>query len=217
MIEAKHNKIFRIIFDLYLKILLRKNFSNFYLVSEIPSIKDDKSILVLPNHFSWWDGFFVDLIHKKFYQEYKIYMMVLEETIEKFWFFNHIGAFTINPSNPKDTIKSFQYAGELLKGRKNFIVIFPQGELTPYSVNVRLKPGVFDLICSQRTEYHALFLAMKIVYFNQKNPDVYFHFKLVQNAQNTLSDFLNLSNLFNENLVELENSIHSEPKIKIRI
>ncbi len=212
MIEAKHNEFFRKIFNVYIDWQLKKYFNNFYLIDELNIEAKDDSLLVLPNHFSWWDGFFVDLIYRKLFSDYKLYMMVLEETIKKFWFFNHIGAFTINPKNPKDINKSFNYAAKLLKGTKNFVVIFPQGELHAYSTKVNLKKGVIDLIINGNCESNLLMLAMKILYLNEKKPDVFFHCKFSKafdyrfEGQKFVDDF-------NENILNLETKI-SDPNYK---
>lgn len=217
MIEAKHNSLLRKIFNVYIDYQLKKFFNGFYLIGEVPNFDDEKSILVLPNHFSWWDGFFVDLVYRKYFGEYKIYMMVLEDTIKRYWFFNKIGAFTINQNNPKDIIKSFNYASKLLSGKKNFVVIFPQRELQSYSSNVKIKSGVLDLILKRNSEFHLMFLAMKIEFANEKKPNVYFRFNNSNQIGDYLSDFQILENDFNNNLKKLEAEIKSSAKQKIKL
>lgn len=217
MIEAKHNKFFRKIFNLYIDRQLKKYFNNFYLLGELPKISDEKSILVLPNHFSWWDGFFVDLIYRNFFSHYKIYMMVLEDTVKRYWFFNHLGVFSINLNSPKDVIKSFSYASKILSGLKNFVVIFPQGELKPYSTDVEIKSGVVDLIFKRKEDFHLLFLAMKISYSNEKKPDVYFHLSYSKKVQDYRNNFDLFSKEFRDNLVQLDTKIFTHDKQKIKI
>lgn len=217
MIEAKHNKLLRRIFNRYIKYQFKKYFNNFYVVDEVPTFYDEKSILILPNHFSWWDGFFVDLIYRSFFNDYKIYMMVLEETIKRYWFFNKIGAFTINQNNTKDIISSFRYASMLLSKKKNLVVIFPQGELQSYSTNIQLKPGVIDLILKRNSDFHLIFLGMKIEFSNQKKPEVYYRLSY----SNKLNEYLNSSQIFiddfNKNLKDLELNIKLGSKQKIII
>lgn len=215
MIEAKHNRLLRKIFNVYIDYQLKKFFKDFYLIGEVPDLKDKKSVLVLPNHFSWWDGFFVDLIHRKLFGDYKIYMMVLENTIKRYWFFNKIGAFTINQNNPKDVIKSFSYASKLLNDKKNFVVIFPQGELQSYSTNVKIKSGVLHLILRRNSNFHVMFLAMKIEFTYEKKPNVYFRLSYSYRINDYLKDFQILVDDFNKNLEELETGIKSGPKLKI--
>lgn len=217
MIEAKHNRLYREIFNLYINNQLKKHFNNFYLYGEIPVISNLNSLLVLPNHFSWWDGFFVDLIYRKYFSSYKIKMMVLEETIKRYWFFNRIGAFSINTASPKDILNSFSYVKKILNEKENFVVIFPQGELNPYSTDVKIKPGIRDLILNDKSNFGIIFLSMKIQFGNTKKPDVYFRLSGVEEAYSYVLKPEKLQEDFTENLVLLEKEIKSSPKIEIKI
>lgn len=217
MIEAKHNKFLRYLFNFYINNQFKKFFNKFFVVGELPKKLNNNSLLVLPNHFSWWDGFFVDLINRKFFSDYKIYMMVLEETIKRYWFFNHIGAFSINQSKHRDVIQSFEFAKDLLKKKKNFVVIFPQGELQSYRTNVNIKPGVFELILKDSYEFDLLFLAMKIQFENEKKPIVYFKLSDIKSSKDYSSDYQKLKNDFIQNLVELENQLFISRKFEIKV
>jgi|YNPMSStandDraft_1061717.scaffolds.fasta_scaffold16788_2 1-acyl-sn-glycerol-3-phosphate acyltransferase len=217
MIEAKHNKIFRIVFNLYIDSQLKKHFHKFFFIGELPNKLNYKSLLVLPNHFSWWDGFFVDLIYRKFFRNYEIYMMVLEETVKNYWFFNQIGAFSINQNSPKDILKSFEYANKLLNEEKNFVVIFPQGELKPYSTNVEIRPGIFELILKNSSDFELIFLAMKIQYENLKKPNVYFKLSEIRKSNEYSENPEKLEKDFVENLNLLENEIRTSQKFEIKI
>lgn len=217
MIEAKHNKFFRLLFNLYIDSQLRKNFNHFFIVGKKPENFKNKSLLVLPNHFSWWDGFFVDLIYRKFFSKHKIYMMVLEETIKKYWFFNKIGAFSINQKSPKDILKSFEYAKNLLREEKNFVVIFPQGELKPYSTQVEMKPGIIEFLLKDAANFYLIFLAMKIQFEKEKKPDVYIKISDIKKSDLYLNNSEKLKNDFLNNLNEFEHEILNSRKFKIKI
>lgn len=217
MIEAKHNKILRALFNFYIDGQLKKHFNKFYLTGKLPERLSDKSLLVLPNHFSWWDGFFVDLIYRKFFSDQTIYMMVLEQTVKNYWFFNHIGAFSINLSSPKDILKSFEYAKKLLSKKKNFVVIFPQGELKPYSMYVEIKSGVFELILKDKLDFELIFLAIKIQYENEKKPNVYFRISEIKSSNEYAGNSEKLKNDFLANLFSLENDISNTQKFEIKI
>ena len=59
MIKADHKKWAEFVFDIYLRRLLKKSFYDFRIINELPAFDYSKSIIVTPNHFSWWDGFFI--------------------------------------------------------------------------------------------------------------------------------------------------------------
>lgn len=217
MIEAKHYKFYRLLFNLYINSQIKKYFNRIYLIGEKPKANDNESLLVLPNHFSWWDGFFVDLIYRKFFSNRKIYMMVLEETIKRYWFFNKIGAFSINQKSPKDILKSFEYAKNLLKEENNFVVIFPQGELKPYSTQVEIKPGIIEFLLKDHSDFNLIFLAMKIQFENEKKPNVYFKMSEIKSSKEYVSNNEKLRNDFLKNLIELENEYISSHSLEIKL
>ncbi|MDX1777464.1 MAG: hypothetical protein R3339_01145, partial [Thermodesulfobacteriota bacterium] len=96
MIKASHKKWARLIFNPYCDLLLKRNFSQFLLVNDFPQLSPKLPLIITPNHISWWDGFFIYYLSKKKFNR-KIYLMMLESSLEKFWFFQKIGAFSINP------------------------------------------------------------------------------------------------------------------------
>jgi hypothetical protein len=217
MIEAKHYKFYRFLFNLYINSQIKKYFNRFYVIGKNPEIKDNKSLLVLPNHFSWWDGFFVDLIYRKFFSNRKIYMMVMEETVRRYWFFNKIGAFSINQKSPKDILKSFHYAKNLLNEENNFVVIFPQGELKPYTTQIEIKPGIVEFLLKDIGDFNLIFLAMKIQFEKERKPNVYFKMSEIKSSEEYVSNSEKLKNDFLRNLLELENEILSSHRLEIKL
>lgn len=205
MIEAKHNKFIRKLFNLYINNKLKSNFSHFYSTNRLPSFDVQKPILVLQNHFSWWDGFFSDLVYRKYFYNYKIYMMILESTLNKYKFFKYLGAYSINKFKPRDTLATLHYTKQLLTQKNTFLVIFPTGELLPYSLTkIKFKTGIEKFIISKEYDFFILPLSFKIQYENASKPNVYFRFGEVLRAQNT-----NINEVFenfydNLNLLELE-------------
>lgn len=214
MIYPSHNKTLKKLFNAYLHLQFKKFFNHFFVVGDIPVINDrSKSILVLPNHFSWWDGFFVDFVYRKFFAEYKIFMMILEETLRRYPFFKYFGTFSINLSKPKSILESFEYSWNLLKQKNTFLVIFPQGQLEPYSTKVNLKTGIERFIFRKEGDFYVMNLAMKILYLNQKKPDVYFRFTHPVNSKKYSVSFQTLTQDFTENLNLLELDILKKEKL----
>ena len=63
---------------------------------------------------------------------YKIKMMMLEEQLKRYWFFNLLGAYSIEPKNSLSIKETINYTRTLLIEKGNGIVIYPQGEIEPY-------------------------------------------------------------------------------------
>lgn len=216
MIYAKHSKLHRMLFNFYIDKKLKSYFNHFYLTEASIKPLDNKSILVLPNHFSWWDGFLVDFIKRKFFPEYKIFMMVLESTLNRFWFFKYLGTYSINPTKPKEVIESFRYTEKILSEKGNFVVIFPQGNLEPYSIDkIKFKEGLNILLNNSGINYYIQILALKIQFENEMKPNVYCNFYELKNNYDYLNNLEKLKEDFISNLKILEGKslnriIHSQ-------
>ena len=150
MIEAKHSFWAKSIFDVYINRQFKKCFSHFYLVnlpercSSLDSNSEkDSAIVLAPNHFSYWDGFLIYKIYKSLFPSKKFYILMLEKQLRRYWFFNYLGAFSIEPSNPKSIIATIRYMEALLNSPSSFIAFYPQGEYQDlYSELFTLKQGL---------------------------------------------------------------------------
>ena len=146
MIQARHRLWADIIFQPYLTWLFKRNFHEIQLLGTPPEIPDDLPVLLLPNHSTWWDGFFVYLLNKKMFRR-TAYLMMLESQLSKYKFFAKIGAYSIEPENRQGIIESLEYTVQLLNqemplrrsrdpdhrdGVPPLVSIFPQGQLLPW-------------------------------------------------------------------------------------
>ena len=217
MIFAKHSIFHRFIFNFYIDRKLKSFFNNFYLTCHFTIPSTENSILVLPNHFSWWDGFLVDFLHRIFFPDYKIFMMVLKDTLEKFWFFKYLGTYSINPAKPKEVLESLRYTEKILAQKKNFVVIFPQGNLEPYSVDkVEFKKGLTQLIDKAESFFYVQLLGLKIQFENEMKPNVYCNPYEIRNSHNYKDNLAKLKIDFVDNLKILEEkSLNREAVLKI--
>lgn len=204
MIKAKHNRSAKFFFDLYLKKLLKSSFEDFYVPESFPKLDQSKGLLVTPNHFSWWDGFFVYWLLNK-YVDRKIHVMMLEEQLKKYWFFNHVGCYSINLQDVKSSISSLRYTLDILSDERNVVVIYPQGEIESYEKRpLELKGGISFLSQNAKNNFTVLPVAFKIHYSNQRLPLVYSRFSepLSSNEIRLSPDFFSKS--FTDNLDSLD-------------
>ncbi|WP_337871912.1 lysophospholipid acyltransferase family protein [Ignavibacterium sp.] len=217
MIKAERNKIALFVFDIYLDRLLKKYFHDFILINGFPSIRDDKSLIVAPNHFSWWDGFFVYYSLRKLSQK-KIYIMMLEEQLKRFWFFQKIGCFSVNPNNKQSGIVTMKYTLELLYNPDNCVVIFPQGEIESFDKNpLGYNKGIEFLAENSNRDFEILPVANKIYYTNQKLPFILMHVHHLINSGEIKNKSVSLFNEFKENLSVLSEYNSIEGKSIFRI
>ncbi len=203
MIKANHNFFAQLIFNPYLKRLLNKNFTNFFLANDFPQIKQMDKLIVTPNHFSWWDGFFVDYVFKKFTRR-KLYIMMLEEQLLKYWFFKYLGAFSINQYSPRSVIASSEYTKNILKDENNFVAFFPQGKIEQFGVEkIKLQPGLKIFIPKNIADVKVLPIAFKIQHYEKKNPEVIVRFGKIICSDIVKNDFALFEYEFRNNIRSL--------------
>jgi len=200
MIKAEHKKWARFIFIPYMNRLLKKNFSNFYLVNNFPKISNDQGLVITPNHISWWDGFFAEYVLSKFVNR-KIYLMMLEEQLNNYRFFRKLGAFSINPKSSKSIIETSSYTKSIVEDPANFVITYPQGEIEPFEKRpILLKKGLKFFINGINRNFLIVPIAFKIQYFNKKHPSVFVRFGNPVNGYKTVKDFSVFEKEFAENI-----------------
>lgn len=171
MIKAKHNYFARKLFDLYIDKLMKKSFSHFYFMNQLPKFSEDATLILTPNHFSWWDGFFIDFLNRKLIKR-KIHVLMLDNQLKKFWFFRFVGAFSIDLENKKTMIHTFKYVKELLKDSRNLVVIYPQGKIEPFDSVTEIKEGV-KIFANLSENVCLIPVAFKIQFNEEMKPDIY--------------------------------------------
>ncbi len=172
MIKAEHKYWARLIFDPYINSQLKKNFSNFYLVNEFPKAEKEKSLILTPNHISWWDGFLIDFVNKNLLKR-KLFIMMLEHQLKKYWFFKKLGAYSIDPENNISIKETIKYTASISNNPKNVVVIYPQGEIEPFNPKPEnIKRGLKLFINSIKNELYVLPVGFKVQFYKNKKPEV---------------------------------------------
>lgn len=204
MIKADHKKWARLLYDFYVPRLLKSNFQNFYSTNEFPQVPDNESLIITPNHFSWWDGFFIDYTVKCF-SDRKIHLLMLEEQLKRYWFFQKVGAFSINPQNPKSIKTTFEYISEFISNPKNVLLFYPQGEIEDYVKRpLKVKEGLKTILSMTQTKVNILPAAFKIKYGNAKKPDLLVRFGELMSSSKVKENYNLFIDEFNSNLENLD-------------
>lgn len=174
MIRAQHRLWADIIFQPYLARLFKRHFHEIQLLGELPEIPDHLPLLLLPNHSTWWDGFFVYLLNKRIFHR-TAYLMMLETQLSKYKFFRKIGAYSIEPENRRGVIESLEYTVELLNREMSLVSVFPQGQLLPWHTRpLGYKRGVEWILQKYQKSVTVLPLAIRTEFLGEKRPSVFF-------------------------------------------
>lgn len=179
MIQAQHTGWAHTVFYPYLRWLLGKHFCSLEILGKLPPIRPEHPLLVLPNHSTWWDGFFVYLLNRVLLQR-SLYLMMLEEQLARHPFFRRVGAYSIQPGNPKSVLASLTYTCDLLKLQgdpRPAVCFFPQGELLPWGVHpLEYQRGLEWLLRQQDEPVQILLLAMRAEFLGEQRPSAFFLF-----------------------------------------
>ncbi len=201
MIHPKPSRLARAIFNPYIEHLLKKSFTSFYAVNEFPNLSPNKSVLLTPNHFSWWDGFFIDAVSRRFLPNKQFNLLMLEDQLEQYFFFKYLGCFSINLQKTSSMIESIKYSRKVLSDNSNLLVVYPQGEIEPYDKpELTLKNGIASMVKGNEKGTVVLPVGFKIQYDNQQHPDLYVRFGSPMEPEILVRNFTEYINLFTENI-----------------
>ena len=192
MLEADHKKYAHKIFKPYVKRLFKKHFNSIEMFGDVPKIDSNYPLLLLPNHSTWWDGFFVYLINENFFKR-KFYIMIVEEQLSQYKFFQKLGGFSIKQDSFRETIRSLKYTAELTEKNPFSVVnIFPQGELLPNDTRpIIFNKGVKKIVEFYGKPVNIIPLGMRIMFLKEQYPTVFFNFgqnHIVQNKMEIPDD-----------------------------
>lgn len=174
MIRAEDNVFAHWIIDKYLNFLLKKDFGKIIFSGKIQNTNEP--LVITPNHISWWDGFFIYYAVKKHFKRIP-HILMLEDQLEKYWFFKYTGCFGINPKNPSSIIEASDYIAEILNEKNSCVVIYIQGEIEPQDKKpLSIKSGLKYFLRKAPAETNLLNCAFRIQYGVKRKPDVFYKF-----------------------------------------
>ncbi|MCG3155625.1 MAG: hypothetical protein DKINENOH_02232 [bacterium] len=177
MIPAKHAFWADGIFYPYLRQLCRRHFHRLEILGSLPHFDPQLPVLLLPNHSTWWDGFFVYLLNRKIFHR-RPHLMMLQEQLARYSFFARLGAFAIDPHSPREVRQSLRYAAERLQMQPPVLLaVFPQGELRPWHVRpLGYRRGIEILLKMAQCRVNLLNLAISAGFYRERRAEVFFLF-----------------------------------------
>jgi len=142
-------------------------------INGIP-ILPNHSILLLQNHFSWWDGFFGSYLAYKFLKK-SYHVMVQEDQLKRHFYFKYKGAFSIRKKS-REIFESIEYSQTLLKNPDNMVLVFPQGKLQSiHTHEIKIEKGIYKLLENAPANCQVIYNAVVVNFFEGFKPSVSFH------------------------------------------
>jgi len=172
--KANHNPIIFNFFKWYTNWKIKKYFHQVKIIGEFQ--EKNKSILLVSNHNSWWDGFWTLYLNMKIFK-HQFFFMMLEKQLKKFWYFNYCGGFSVN-KNSSTLIESLQYSAELLSNSQNLVLLFPQGKIeSMHQQEIKFEKGLEWILKKTGSSVQIIFLANLIDYFSMPKPTLSIYFQ----------------------------------------
>lgn len=176
MIKANNSYFGVKFFNLYSQYRLKSHFKDIRFSGEYKN--ENFPLLVISNHFSWWDGFIQVVLNIKIFKR-KFHVMMLEDQLERNIILNKGGAFSIQ-KNTRSIVDSLKYSIDLLTNNNNLLLIFPQGEIQSiYTQHFHFEKGLNYLLKNKKTNFQCVFNVNLIDYFSDNKPSLTIYFKTI--------------------------------------
>jgi 1-acyl-sn-glycerol-3-phosphate acyltransferase len=193
MIEARHHPLYERFFGAYTGLKMRRHFSSWDIEGRFTD--GGKAVLLVGNHFSWWDGFIGQKLADRVFHR-KIHVMMLEEQLSGRRFLSRLGAFSIRPGS-RDALNSLRYATELLQNPGNLLLLFPQGRFeSHHQFPLHFERGWFRIALGAPPETHLVFAANLTDWFASPRPRLFTY--LQQHELGDFDDAGRLENAYND-------------------
>ncbi len=170
MIKANYNPLSLWFYSSYFRVLQKIHFRKIRVISEAV-FPEDQSVLLLQNHFSYYDGYWsMYLCHKVLRRRFHV--MMLEEQMKSRMFLTRCGVFSVR-KNSRDLIESLNYASELLQNPHNVVTIYPSGEIISHHLqNFKFERGFARLAGNKDNHAAIAFAVVLIDHFSQSRPEI---------------------------------------------
>ncbi|MCW8801837.1 MAG: lysophospholipid acyltransferase family protein [Candidatus Bathyarchaeota archaeon] len=162
--------------------MLKKYFHEIH--AEIDDCQADKPLLLIANHFSWWDGFIGNYLSYKYYHK-KFHVMMLKEQLAKRMFLNKAGAFSVEKST-RSLMESLQYSAEILSDGNKLLMMFPQGSIESlYHRGFSFAKGIGRILDKCDPVPEIVFNINLVDYFSRPSPTLFIRTKCYKGGLST--------------------------------
>lgn len=196
MVKPGNNFFIRRILHVYVAWIISRHFHE--LKHNPIEVNPNKSVLLIANHFSFWDSLILYMVCSRVLKK-RFHVMVREDTTVKFQYVKYGGAFSINKQS-RDMLQSLDYAAELLNDPQNMVLIFPQGKLySNFANTVQFEKGVIRVIEKAEGKFQLLFASTFVQYLKHKKPTATIYLKAEQSEGKSFEDLKNAYQMHYDN------------------
>lgn len=175
MIKDRYHPLWLWFYSSWFRSLQKIHFRKITVISD-DLFSEGESVLLLQNHFSYYDGYWSMYLCNKVFRR-RFHVMMLEEELAKRMFLTRCGVFSVK-KNSRGLIESLNYASELLQDPLNVVTIYPSGEIiSHHQQNFEFQQG-FIRIAGNHANHSLIALAVVLVdHFSQARPEIRIYLK----------------------------------------
>lgn len=170
MIKSKHHIVIYPMFKWLSRFLIKRGFNSVTIDGRFAD--NGGAVLIIANHISWWDGFWIEYLNNKIFSR-KFYFMMLEEQLRKYWYFQYSGGYSIKKKS-RSIVESISYSVELLTHPENLVLVFPQGQIhSLYQDKIVFEKGIERIVRNASPDTQIVFVANLIDYLSDSKPNLF--------------------------------------------
>lgn len=175
MIKDRYNATSLWFYSSYFRVLQKIHFRKISIITD-DVFPEGQSVLLLQNHFSYYDGYWSMYICNKALKR-RFHVMMLEEELAKRMFLTRCGVFSVR-KNSRELLESLNYANELLQDPLNVVTIYPSGDIiSHHQQNFTFQRG-FARIAENRNFNSLITFAVVLVdHFSLARPEIRIYLK----------------------------------------
>ncbi len=195
MIKAKHVPFWVWLSRVYTSLQIKSHFLE--VKYDCEDFDKSKPILLIANHFSWWDGMVANYLTHTFFKK-KFFVMMLEEQLKTRMTLSKAGMFSVKKGT-RDIIHAINYGAEILTDQNHLLLMYPQGKIESlYHYPVKFESGLVKIIGKLQQPVELVFLTVLIEYFSFRKPTLFIFIKThpfkkdytIEEIEHAYNDFL---------------------------
>jgi len=178
--RANHHPVIYPLFKWLTRFILKRHFST--ISFDVDFTDNGQAVLVVANHVSWWDGFWVECLNQQVIKR-RLHFMMQEQQLRRHWYFQHAGGYPVLKGS-RQAVESIAYTVELLQSPGNMTLMFPQGTIgSAYSDTFRFEGGIDRVVKRCDDKVQVLMVANLTDYFSNPKPYLFIYAKGYTAAQ----------------------------------
>lgn len=180
MIPARHTFAGELVAGFFAGPLLRRAFREVRIVGKVED--EGLPILLLANHFCWWDGFIQYRLNRALFRR-RLYTMMLEEELLKHPILSQCGCFSVR-KHSRSVLDSLAYCIEVMRPPENMLLLFPQGRIESMHCNAPgFESGTSRLLDRIDNDYRILLNVNLLDYGAGRKPSLNCYLRMLRGGE----------------------------------